>query len=182
MRREARDVLAKLDPTIDVTTPIKQLRVAQRQIVEIAKALLADARVIAMDEPTSSLTPREFEKLTTIIESAVGARRRGDLRLAQARRSLSRRLPRHDPARRQARVGRADLGTTSESELIRLMVGRAVEENHRENHTRPDVDAGGRRSQPWRCGVATSASELHAGRNPWASPASSARGAPNSCA
>lgn len=65
---EARRLLADLDPSIDVSVPIRTLRVAQRQIVEIAKALRARARVIAMDEPTSSLTPKEFERLVEVIE------------------------------------------------------------------------------------------------------------------
>lgn len=64
---EAARLLALLDPGIDVTAPIRSLRVAQRQIVEIAKALRANARIIAMDEPTSSLTPAEFEKLVAVI-------------------------------------------------------------------------------------------------------------------
>jgi ribose transport system ATP-binding protein len=66
---EARRLLAPLDPTIDVTAPIGRLRVAQRQIVEIAKALRAQARIIAMDEPTSSLTPKEFERLVDVIRT-----------------------------------------------------------------------------------------------------------------
>ena len=49
MQLRAKQLLAQLDPTIDVRTKIKHLRVAQRQIVEIAKALLAKARIIAMD-------------------------------------------------------------------------------------------------------------------------------------
>jgi ribose transport system ATP-binding protein len=65
---EARRILAPLDPTIDVTAPVRTLRVAQRQIVEIAKALRANARIIAMDEPTSSLTPAEFERLVVVIQ------------------------------------------------------------------------------------------------------------------
>lgn len=64
---EARRLLADLDPSIDVSAPVRSLRVAQRQIVEIAKALRARARIIAMDEPTSSLTPKEFERLEEII-------------------------------------------------------------------------------------------------------------------
>jgi ribose transport system ATP-binding protein len=64
---EARRLLAPLDPAIDVTAPVRTLRVAQRQIVEIAKALRARARIIAMDEPTSSLTPKEFERLVAVI-------------------------------------------------------------------------------------------------------------------
>jgi ribose transport system ATP-binding protein len=65
---EARRILAPLDPAIDVTAPVRSLRVAQRQIVEIAKALRANARIIAMDEPTSSLTPAEFERLVVVIQ------------------------------------------------------------------------------------------------------------------
>ena len=64
---EARRLLAPLDATIDVTAPVRTLRVAQRQIVEIAKALRSNARIIAMDEPTSSLTPNEFERLVQVV-------------------------------------------------------------------------------------------------------------------
>lgn len=67
MVEKARAVLHPLDPTIALTARIRQLSVAQKQMVEIARALLADARVIAMDEPTSSLTPAEFDKLSEII-------------------------------------------------------------------------------------------------------------------
>ncbi|MEO1308151.1 MAG: sugar ABC transporter ATP-binding protein, partial [Pseudomonadota bacterium] len=64
----AADVLHGLDPTIDPGQRIADLRVAQRQLVEIARALIEDAKVVAMDEPTSSLTPAEFEKLVLLIE------------------------------------------------------------------------------------------------------------------
>ena len=65
--RRAREVLADLDPTIDPRVKINTLKVAQQQIVEIARALIDEARVIAMDEPTSSLTPAEFENLAALI-------------------------------------------------------------------------------------------------------------------
>lgn len=64
---EARRLLEPLDASIDVTAPVRGLRVAQRQIVEIAKALRSNARIIAMDEPTSSLTPNEFERLVQVV-------------------------------------------------------------------------------------------------------------------
>ena len=55
--KAAAEALAALDPTIRPDAQIKSLKVAQRQIVEIGRALLENARIIAMDEPTSSLTP-----------------------------------------------------------------------------------------------------------------------------
>ena len=66
--KAAAEVLDGLDPTIDPGQRIADLRVAQRQLVEIARALIEDAKVVAMDEPTSSLTPSEFEKLVLLIE------------------------------------------------------------------------------------------------------------------
>lgn len=63
----AKAILKRLDPTIDPNEPIKNLKVSQQQIVEIARALLDEAKIIAMDEPTSSLTPREFDRLAELI-------------------------------------------------------------------------------------------------------------------
>lgn len=65
----AREILADLDPSIDPSQPIKNLKVAQQQVVEIARALIDNARIIAMDEPTSSLTPSEFDRLAELIKS-----------------------------------------------------------------------------------------------------------------
>ena len=63
----ATHILKQLDPSINPAEPIKNLKVSQQQIVEIARALLDEAKIIAMDEPTSSLTPREFERLAELI-------------------------------------------------------------------------------------------------------------------
>lgn len=65
--RRAREVLVDLDPSIDPSVKVNTLKVAQQQIVEIARALLDEAKVIAMDEPTSSLTPSEFDNLAVLI-------------------------------------------------------------------------------------------------------------------
>ena len=79
----AAEALAPLDTSIDPAAPIKTLKVAQRQIIEIARAMMEDAKVLAMDEPTSSLTPAEFERLAA---ADCGTRIEGrldHLRLAQ---------------------------------------------------------------------------------------------------
>src|SRR5207244_561030 len=54
---------------VDPGAPIKRLSVAQRQMVEIAKALSVNARIVIMDEPTSALSDRETARLFEIIES-----------------------------------------------------------------------------------------------------------------
>src|SRR5580698_2354519 len=65
--KAAAEALSALDPTIRPDAQIKSLKVAQRQIVEIGRALLENARIIAMDEPTSSLSPSEFERLAVAL-------------------------------------------------------------------------------------------------------------------
>ena len=55
--------------TADVNTLVKDLSIAQRQMVEVAKALSTNAKLIVMDEPTSSLTDRETEILMNVIRN-----------------------------------------------------------------------------------------------------------------
>jgi L-arabinose transport system ATP-binding protein len=67
MHRRAVTVLQRLGEDIDPRALIKTLPIGRRQMVEIGKALLRDARVIAFDEPTSSLSARETETLMRIV-------------------------------------------------------------------------------------------------------------------
>jgi ribose transport system ATP-binding protein len=65
--REARRWLAMLDPGIDTKAPVRSLSVAQMQIVEIAKALSLESRVLLMDEPTASITEHETQALFAVM-------------------------------------------------------------------------------------------------------------------
>jgi ABC-type sugar transport system ATPase subunit len=67
MRRVAKDVLPIVGASIDPGTPVERLSIAQRQLVEIAKALSLEARMILLDEPTSSLSIAEIERLRAVI-------------------------------------------------------------------------------------------------------------------
>ncbi|WP_035052025.1 L-arabinose ABC transporter ATP-binding protein AraG [Andreprevotia chitinilytica] len=67
LRADAGKQLAQLGLDIDPDTPLKQLSIGQWQMVEIAKALTRDAKVIAFDEPTSSLSAREIQQLFRVI-------------------------------------------------------------------------------------------------------------------
>ncbi len=68
MTETARAALASLSDEILPNMRIKSLSIGQRQLVEIAKALMRDAKIIAFDEPTSSLSDREVQKLFSVIK------------------------------------------------------------------------------------------------------------------
>ena len=67
LRARAVDILARLGEDIDPDSPVRALSIGKRQMIEIGKALLRDARIIAFDEPTSSLSARETQTLIRII-------------------------------------------------------------------------------------------------------------------
>jgi ribose transport system ATP-binding protein len=67
LRAEARRCLDLLDLDLDPDTPVADLSVAQAQLVEIAKALSVDSRVLLLDEPTASLTGDEADRLYAIV-------------------------------------------------------------------------------------------------------------------
>jgi len=68
-RRKARELLGRLGLDIALTKPLGEFPVSVRQMVEIAKALVYEARIIIMDEPTSALNETEASKLFEIIRS-----------------------------------------------------------------------------------------------------------------
>jgi rhamnose transport system ATP-binding protein len=67
MRASAEDLLARLRMAIDVRMPVKMLGIAERQTIEIVRALSLDARVLVMDEPTSAISSSEVDRLFEIV-------------------------------------------------------------------------------------------------------------------
>jgi rhamnose transport system ATP-binding protein len=67
MRGEAQELLARLRMEIDVRMPVKMLGIAERQTIEIVRALSRDARVLVMDEPTSAISSSEVDRLFEIV-------------------------------------------------------------------------------------------------------------------
>lgn len=69
LREQARAALTLLDIDLDLDARLGSLPIAQRQIVAIARALVADARLIFMDEPTASLTQSETDALLAVVRT-----------------------------------------------------------------------------------------------------------------
>jgi rhamnose transport system ATP-binding protein len=69
MRRQSREIFKQLGVDIDPNRKAKGLSVADQQMVEIAKALSKDARVVVMDEPTAALSPEEVKRLFTVVSN-----------------------------------------------------------------------------------------------------------------
>jgi erythritol transport system ATP-binding protein len=70
--RQTRALMEELEEDIDPLTPVGDLRLGQQQIVEIARALSVDSRILIMDEPTSALSATEVEVLFKVIRDLTG--------------------------------------------------------------------------------------------------------------
>ncbi len=162
METEAREVLARLDASIDPRSPVKRLSVAQRQVVEIGRALLRRARIVAMDEPTSSLSPTEFLRLKEIIRllqrDGVGVIYVSH-KLDEVREVCSRATVLRDGAL----VGTVELADTPNDELVRMMVGRALEAETHTSHVRPGETVLQAEGLRWRDAVRDASFELRRG-------------------
>src|SRR6266404_2662377 len=75
MEADAASILRRLGLSVDLRRPVRELGSAERQIVEIARALTADPAVLILDEPTSSLDPGEVKRLAGILSSLRAAGR-----------------------------------------------------------------------------------------------------------
>jgi len=127
LNARASEVLSTLDMPLDVRSYVSDLSVAQRQMVEIAKALSYESRLIIMDEPTATLTDKEVRKIFEIVNSL---RQRGvsliyiSHRLEEAF-ELSDRIT----VMRDGRaVGTNATKETDKDAVIELMVGKVVRE------------------------------------------------------
>ena len=68
-RRAAKALFEELDVQLDVGAPVRGLSMADQQLIEIAKSLSLEARVLILDEPTASLSAHEVERLFTIVRN-----------------------------------------------------------------------------------------------------------------
>jgi len=147
LRERMRTDLARLgfDRDLDPDTLGSKLTAAQRQLVEIMRALTTDAKVIAFDEPTSSLSDHETESLFALI----GRLREQGLAViyvSHRMREIFRLADRVAVLRDGALVGERATGETTDREIVRMMVGRDLSTLFARKHNTPgrvvlDADA-----------------------------------------
>tara|TARA_R110002124_G_scaffold108820_1_gene261511 strand:+ start:1536 stop:3020 length:1485 start_codon:yes stop_codon:yes gene_type:complete len=125
MESQAAELLKKVQLDCVPQTLVKNLKVGQQQLIEIAKALLADAQVILMDEPTSALSDHEIENLHRIIKELIGEKRTV-VYISHKMEELFRIADHYTVLRDGVSVEAGKMEDASEAHLIRKMVGRDV--------------------------------------------------------
>jgi len=127
MEREAEGLVKQVGLHVGVSTLIGSLSIAQRQMVEVAKALSMNAKIIIMDEPTSSLTDRENEILMDIIR---GLREHGVsvVFISHKLNEIFQISDRITVLRDGKNVGTVRTSESDEQQLIEMMVGRSITE------------------------------------------------------
>ncbi len=125
MRRQAAALFKELDVRFDVGAPVRGLSMADQQLIEIAKALSVEARVLILDEPTASLSAHEVERLTVIVR---GLRARGVAVLFVSHRldEVFDLCDRATVFRDGRHVITTETSRLTTADLVRHMVGRTV--------------------------------------------------------
>lgn len=120
-------------------TLVSDLSIAQQQLVEIARAVALDCRVLVLDEPTSSLTAKDIEKLFELVRS-LAAKNISVIYISHFLEEVKALSQRFTVLRDGQTVGGGTTQDASEEEIISLMVGRDVDNLYpRYQHTSGDI-------------------------------------------
>ncbi|MFM8620092.1 MAG: L-arabinose ABC transporter ATP-binding protein AraG [Opitutaceae bacterium] len=137
---DARRQLERVGEDINPDSPVGELPLAQRQMVEIAKALTRGARIIAFDEPTSSLSEREVRRLFAIIRD-LRARGCAILYVSHRMEEIFALCDRLTILRDGRHVETAELAAMTRDGVVERMVGRKLADIYR-HETRPPAGPG----------------------------------------
>ena len=124
-RREAEQILQRLGITLDLNTPVNRLSIAQQQMVEIAKALSVKAKIIAMDEPSATLTLHELKNLFALIKTL---KQQGVsvIYISHRLEEIFEVCDRLTVLRDGERIGSKPIGEINREGIIEMMVGRKI--------------------------------------------------------
>ena len=125
-RQEAMQLFERIGIKVDPEMACRDLTVAQQQIVEIAKALSLNARIVVMDEPTAALTPREVEGLARVIQE-LKAQGIGIIYISHRLDEVEQLADRMTVLRDGRLVGTRPMDEVSRDQMIEMMVGRSLD-------------------------------------------------------
>lgn len=126
MQRAASKLLQDIGATFDPRTRLRDLGIANKHLVAIARALSVDARVVIMDEPTAALSHKEIEELYELIET-LKEQGKAILFISHKFDEIFRIADRYTVFRDGAFVGAGLIAEVNQDALIKLMVGRTVD-------------------------------------------------------
>ena len=126
-RAAARERLARIGAAIDLDRPVRDLRMAEKQLIEIARALGQRARVLILDEPTASLAQPEADRLLDLVEK-LRADGTGILYISHRLEEVLRIADRFTVLRDGAQVGTFRRSEVDRARLLQLMAGRDLAE------------------------------------------------------
>jgi rhamnose transport system ATP-binding protein len=124
-RRQAAALLDRIGASLDPDRPVGGLTMPEQQVVEIAKAIGAEARVVIMDEPTASLTEREVERLFEVI-GRLRTEGAGVIYISHRLEEIAAIADRITVLRDGQAVGTRARDEVTRADLIRMMVGREL--------------------------------------------------------
>ncbi|NMC47238.1 MAG: sugar ABC transporter ATP-binding protein [Chloroflexi bacterium] len=127
MDKDAKALFNSFDIEMDVTKCARDFSIAQQQIIEIIKAVSINARVVIMDEPTSSLTENETKILFRIIRS-LKAKGISIIFITHRLDEVFEISDRLTVLRDGCYIGTKDVKDTTKSELIKMMIGRELKQ------------------------------------------------------
>jgi ribose transport system ATP-binding protein len=125
-RSRAAALFGRLGVNVPLDIPSRQLSIAQQQLVEIAKALSQDVRILVMDEPSAALTPREVRKLFAIIRE-LRSQGIGVIYISHRLDEIFEIADTITVLRDGLYAGDAPTSDITRQQLIELMVGRSIE-------------------------------------------------------
>jgi ribose transport system ATP-binding protein len=134
MRADVAPLLKRLGANFAPDTPVSKLSLAQQQLVEIAKALSFDARLVILDEPTSSLPLAETDRLLEVIAS-LKAEGISVIFISHRLHEIERACDRVIVLRDGVLVGKLDRSEVNHDRLVRMMIGRALSAAYNEAGT-----------------------------------------------
>jgi ABC-type sugar transport system ATPase subunit len=136
LRRSAQERLDGLGARVDAATPVRALTVAQQQLVEIARALEGDSKLLVLDEPTASLSEPEVARLHDVLR-ALRARGLGIVYISHRLEEVLALADRVTVLRDGRVVASAAVPGLDRAQLIRWMIGRDVSEEFPERAPAP---------------------------------------------